>query len=100
MYEYACSDDSIIGQVAEQIGVKCVRLTRNLLDLEKAEDVQQACGQLEEVPGADVWVSRTCTHFSPLQHLNEAVHGATFAKKLKKAQSKSIKMCAIGIAIP
>ena len=97
LYEYACSDDSIIGQVAEQIGVKCVRLTRKLLDLEKAEDVQQAGGQLEEVPGADVWVSITCAHFSPLQHLNEAVHGATFAKKLKKAQSKSIKMLLLAV---
>ena len=97
LYEYACSDDSIIGQVAEQIGVKCVRLTRNLLDLEKAEDVQQACGQLEEVPGADVWVSIACTHFSPLQHLNEAVHGASFTKKLKKAQSKLIKMLLLAL---
>ena len=100
LYEYACSDDSIIGQVAEQIGVKCVRLTRNLLDLEKAEDVQQACGQLEEVPGADVWVSITRTHFSPLQHLNEAVHGASFTKKLKKAQSKLIKMLLLALQFP
>ena len=92
LYEYACSDTSIIGQIAEQIGVKCVRLSRSIIDLEKAANVQQACGQLDEVPGADVWVSLTCTYFSPLQHLNVAVHGEEFAKKLYKAQKKSIKM--------
>ena len=52
LYEYACSEDSIIGQRADQLGIKCVRLTRLLLDLENLTDVEQAIGQLEESPGA------------------------------------------------
>ena len=98
LYEYACSDDSIIGQKAEQCGVKCVRLTKAVLNLEKPEDVEQAIGQLEALPGSDVWMSLTCTYFSPLQHLNEAVHGREYAKKLRKARKQSLKM--LDLAIP
>ena len=85
---YACSDESIIGQRAEQLDIKVVRLTKSLLDLEKPHDVEQAIGQLEQMPGADVYVSLTCTYFSPLQHLNVAVHGNEFSKKLKQSRRK------------
>ena len=98
LFEYACSDDSIIGQKAEQCGVRCVRLSRTVLDLEQVADVNQATGQLESMPGADVWTSLTCTYHSPLQHLNEAIHGREYSKKLRKARKRTMKM--LDLAIP
>ena len=97
LFEYACSDDSIIGQKAEQLDIKVVRLTRSLLDLEKSSDVEQAIGQLEQVPGADAYVSLTCTFFSPLQHLNVAIHGEQYEMKLNKSRKKTINMLNLAI---
>ena len=98
LFEYACSDDSIIGQKAEQCKVKCIRLSRSVLDMAKPEDVKQALGQLQALPGADAWMSLTCTYHSPLQHLNEAVHGKEYSKKLRKARKHTMKM--LDLAIP
>ena len=91
LFEYACSDDSKIGQKAEQCGVRCIRLSRTVLNLERAADVDQAAvGQLESMPGADIWMSLTCTYHSPLQHLNEA--------NLRTAKKRTMKM--LDLAIP
>ena len=98
LFEYACSDYSIIGQKAEQCKVKCIRLSRSVLDLAKPEDVNQALGQLQALPGADAWMSLTCTYHSPLQHLNEAVHGKEYSKKLRKTRKHAMKM--LDLAIP
>ena len=66
------------------------RLSRTVLNLERAADVDQAVGQLESMPGADIWMSLTCTYHSPLQHLNEA--------NLRKAKKRTMKM--LDLAIP
>eukprot|EP00435_Cladocopium_sp_Y103_P013784 s3013_g3.t1 len=52
LFEFACSDDSTIGQQAEAVGVSCIRLSRSTLDLCDPEHVQQAIGQLEALPGS------------------------------------------------
>ena len=69
-----------------------------MLDLEQTSDVEQAYGQIEAMPGADVWLSLTCTYHSPLQHLNEAIHGREYSKKLRKARKRTMKM--LDLAIP
>ena len=89
LYEFACSDNSIIGRQANEISVSCVRLSRSTLDLCNPEHVQQAIGQLESTPGADSWCSVTCTHHSPIQNLNLHIHRKPFAKKLKKKRDES-----------
>ena len=55
--------------------------------MERSEDVEQAIGQLRSLPGADAWVSITCTYHSPLQHLNEAIHGSEYSKKLQSQKT-------------
>lgn len=59
------------------------------MDLSKAEDVLQACGQLQATPGADVWLSLTCTFFSPWQHLNLSLHGPKYKRILEKNRKLS-----------
>ena len=98
LFEYACSDNSSIGQKADQCGIRCIRLSRTVLDLGQTSDVEQAYGQIEAMPGADVWLSLTCTYHSPLQHLNEAIHGREYSKKLHKARKCTMKM--LDLAIP
>lgn len=89
LFEFARSDDSIIGTQAERIGATCIRLSRSVLDLCDPEHVQQAIGQLETMPGADAWASVTCTHHSPIQNLNIHMHGKPYLKKLNKRRNES-----------
>eukprot|EP00435_Cladocopium_sp_Y103_P061861 s268_g23.t1 len=51
LFEYACSDDSIIGQVAAETKVKYIRLGRSLLDLCNADHVMQAMEQADTLVG-------------------------------------------------
>ena len=92
LFEFACSNDSILGQVSSSIGVECIRLSRDVLDLTDPLHLSQALGQIDAVPGADTWVSVVCAHHSPLQHLNKHLHGQPYQKKLKKKQKESIAL--------
>ena len=44
VFEFACSQNLIIGQQAEAIGVSCIRLRRSTLDLWDPQHIQQAFG--------------------------------------------------------
>ena len=94
LFEYACSPDSLLGQECDRLGVGKTRLCRDTLDLTNHEHMAQLMGQAEEMPGADAWVSITCTYFSPLQNLNIHVHGKRYAKKLEKNRDETRVMLA------
>ena len=61
-FEFACSNDSVLGKVAESINVDCIRLSRDVLDLTDPEHLSQALGQVDALPGSDTWVSIVCTY--------------------------------------
>ena len=88
LYEYACSDTSIIGERLADIGIRCTRLTRG----GNPDHVAQAIMQLQSTPGADVWIALPCTHFSPIQRRNKSQHGTKFKKKLKQGQQETRRM--------
>ena len=92
LFEFACSDDSILGQVSESYSIKCIRLSRSTIDLCDASQLEQALGQVEQLPGADTWVSVVCTYHSQLQHLNKSIHGPAYQDKLRKNQKQSVKL--------
>jgi len=92
LFEFACSNDSVLGKVAESINVDCIRLSRDVLDLTDPEHLSQALGQVDALPGSDTWVSIVCTYHSPLQHLNEYLHGEKYKRKLKQNRKQSIKL--------
>lgn len=91
LFGFACSDDSILGQVSEVYGIKCIRLSRSTIDLCDAAQLEQALGQVEQLPGADACVSVVCTYHSALQHLNKSIHGTSYREKLKN-KKKSIAL--------
>ena len=94
LFEYACSENSVIGDRSQAIGVKCIRLTRGVLDLCNPEHVKQAVQQLESLPGADSWFSITCT---PIQRLNLPQYGKHVAKKLTARKEQTRQM--LGLAM-
>ena len=63
LLEFACSNDSVIGHVAQSINVSCIRLSRDVLDLTNPEHLAQALGQADALPGSDTWVS-ICVYIS------------------------------------
>ena len=89
LYEYACSDNSIIGEKSISIGIRCTRLTRGVLDLSNPDHVAQAIMQLQSTPGADGWIAIPCKHYSPIQRLNESQYGTKFKKKLKLGRQET-----------
>ena len=101
LFEYACSDDSVIGRVAEQTGVQCIRLGKSTLDLCNPDHVSQAIEQAEAIPGSDAWISIDCTHYSPIQNLNIHIHGKSYQRKLetRRAQTKVMLAYAMQFAI-
>lgn len=92
LFEYACSEESILGKRSADIGVDCIRLSRGVLDLTNHDHVQQAIMQLDSVPGADAWISITCTYYSPIQRLNVSQYGERFVKKLNKQRKETRRM--------
>ena len=92
LFEYACSEQSILGKKSADINVECIRLTRGVLDLTNPDHVSQAIAQLQSASGADAWVSITCTHYSPTQRLNVSQHGEKSMKKLEKKRKESRRM--------
>ena len=98
LFEYACSDDSLLGQGCQRIGVECTRLTKQVVDLSDPEQVNQVLGQVQAMPGADVWLSITCTFHSPLQNLNIHQYGRSYEQKLKKKQKVVRRM--VNLALP
>ena len=90
LFEYACSDSSVIGEVAAQTGVQCIRLGKSTLDPCNPDHVSQAISQADALPGSDAWISIDCTHYSPIQNLNIHSHGKPYQRKLeaRRAQTK------------
>ena len=92
VFEYACSSTSTLGQIASSIGVECIRLSRDNIDLSNSTQVDQLIQQLDQRPGADAWISLPCTDYTPWQHMNVHRHGQAFEEKLHQRRKKSKKM--------
>ncbi|CAE7214446.1 unnamed protein product, partial [Symbiodinium sp. KB8] len=62
LFDFSYGSDSQICALAEQSHVKCVRISHDLLDLSSQEDVDQLLGQVEALPGCDIWASMPDAH--------------------------------------
>ena len=97
LFEYACSDDSVIGKVAPKTGIQCIRLGRSTLDLCNPDHVSQAIGQADALPGANARISIDCTHYSPIQNLNIHLHGRSYQRKHEERRAQTKVMLAYAI---
>ena len=62
LFDFSYGSDSQICTLAEQSHVKCVRISHDLLDLSSQEDVDQLLGQVEALPGCDIWATMPDSH--------------------------------------
>ena len=92
IFEYACSSESVLGHVSAAIGVECIRLSRDTIDLVDSNQVDQLLQQVELRPGADGWISLPCTDYTPWHQMNIHRHGEAFERKLHGRRKKSKKM--------
>ena len=102
LIEYCCSDNSILGVVAEERGIFLQRFGLSFGDLSVDQIIDKAVGIAESAPpGTKAWLSLPCAPWSPLQNLNLAVaagKGKAELKamkfRLKRDQEKSRKLLA------
>ena len=99
LFEYACSPTSQIGAVAEQSHINCVRLSLDLLDLANKDDVEQLLGQVESLPGCDIWASITCTYHCAWQRLNLHRLSESFKRKLAKQRKYVERMLSLALPV-
>jgi hypothetical protein len=92
IFEYACSENSILGEMCESVGIEGIRLSRETIDLADGRQVSQLLEHVEQRPGADGWVGLPCTDFCPWQHMNIHRYGAQYEKKLRKRRKHGLKM--------
>lgn len=72
IFECACSENSMLGEMCESVGVEGIRLSRETIDLART---------CRRRPGADGWVSLPWTDFCPWQHMNIHQYCAQYEKK-------------------
>ena len=85
-------NDSALGHVGAAIGIECIRLSRDTIDLSSSTQVDQLIQQLELRPGADGWIGLPCADYTPWQHMNIHRHGQAFEESLHQRRKKSKKM--------
>ena len=99
LYEYACSSESSLGQVAGEVGIRCIRLSLADIDLANEDHVSQLVRQVGQQKGSDVWVSIPCTYHSQWQSMNIPRGGAKYEKKLRKEQRRVERMLFLAIPV-
>ncbi|CAE6921679.1 RE1 [Symbiodinium sp. CCMP2592] len=99
LFEYPSSLDSQVGVVAEQSHITCVRLDRDLLDLSSQEDVDQLLGQVEALPGCDVWATMPDTHRCAAQGPKEKKPDASTKSKRAKQRHQEQKMLELALPV-
>ncbi|CAE7436520.1 unnamed protein product, partial [Symbiodinium sp. CCMP2592] len=99
LFEYPSSLDSQVGVVAEQSHITCVRLDRDLLDLSSQEDVDQLLGQVEALPGCDVWATMPDTHRCAAQGPKAKKPDASTKRKRAKQRHQEQKMLELALPV-
>ena len=97
IFEYACSETSVLGDMCDSKGIEGARLSRDTNDFADENQVSHLLDQAEQRPGADGWISLSCTNFCPWQHMNIHRNGASFQKKLEKRRKTSRKMFRLAV---
>ena len=89
MIEFCASDDSMMGRMAEEVGVHIVRRTETNLNIESDGVTKSLVELVEEKPGTDLWGSLPCRPWTLWQNMNLHLHGEAFAAKLEEDRRRS-----------
>ena len=92
LIEFCTEPDSMLGKVAEKNDVHVVRVTKQDMNAEKPETINQLLQYIEDHPGCDIWASLPCGPWSRWQSMNSFLYGKQFRVKLEKERRKSKKL--------
>jgi len=96
LVEFACSDDSMLCNVASECGSKTLRLSRKFADLKTAKGLKLVCAALAKFSPelhVDIFASLPCTPWCQWHHINEKkIEG--FSEKLALQRRDSFAMLA------
>ena len=59
LFEFCCDNDSNLGKVGEEEGVRVVRLSREMIYLSDDQAIQQLCEQVDALPGCCFNLAKT-----------------------------------------
>jgi hypothetical protein len=91
IYEFCCSPNSELGNVSSQNGIKCVRLSREAVDLSDNAQLMRVIGESKRHPGCHLHGSIPCTAWCTWHHVNCRTKGEHFTKKLAKRRELSMR---------
>eukprot|EP00435_Cladocopium_sp_Y103_P033668 s1073_g8.t1 len=92
MFEFCCSDDSMLGKVNESRDIPHIRLTEKSSNMADSDEIESLLKVQELFPGHDLWGSIPCGPWSPWQKMSVARFGKGYQKKLDKKRKKSMKL--------
>ena len=91
--EFCCSRDSAIKNLAEEMGISYIGLSRDVCDLSNEHDMHQvmlwAIERKELGDVLHVFGSLPCTPWTSWQHLNKHILGETFQEGLEERRQES-----------
>ena len=92
MFEFCCSDDSMLGKVNEERDIPHIRLTEKNSNMADPDEIDSLLKVQELFPGHDLWGSIPCGPWSPWQNMSLARYGKGYKKKLEQKRKKSMKL--------
>ena len=92
LIEFACDKESMLGKVGEDRGIKVIRLSLEITDLETRAGLEHTLREIKQNPGCSMHGSLPCTPWTRWQSYNEHKLGADFRKKLGEARERSRTM--------
>ena len=92
MIDFCCSENSSLGKANEERSIGHIRLTEKSSDMANLEEIKDLLKVMKLFPGADLWGSIPCSPWSRWQDVNLAKGGKGYAKRLKAARKKSLKI--------
>ena len=88
-YEFACSPNSMLGEVSP---VTHVRLCKEQIDLCDPPAIEQLQSQIEATPGCTLLSSIPCTLYCPWQRMAISKYGSSYIKKLHKRREAQLPL--------
>ena len=88
LFEFACAEDSNLGKVRHDNGLRVIRLCKEDINLEDPHSIEQLIAQVTALKGCSIHGSIECRPWSQWQHLNRTKY-PRLAARISKEQTES-----------
>ena len=87
LFEFACAEDSNLGKVRHDNGLRVIRLCKEDINLEDPHSIEQLIAQVTALKGCSIHGSIECRPWSQWQHLNRTKY-PRLAARISKDKPK------------